>query len=137
MLYTEVLSGVWIGDVDLMYNKKFIQDNHIEVIINCTVTFKFPECPGIQTIRIPLSDTLWHNIDSLKQNKEKILQFIDSQIDKHNVLICCYDGKTLSSFIMSLYLIHYGEITKDRVKQIILSKNPAVSMDWDISLLDL
>ena len=24
MLYTEILSGLWIGDVDLMYNKKFI-----------------------------------------------------------------------------------------------------------------
>ena len=24
MLYTEILSGLWVGDVDLMYNKKFI-----------------------------------------------------------------------------------------------------------------
>ena len=137
MLYTEILSGVWIGDIDVMYNKKFLQDNHITVIINCTINFKFSDSPGIQNIRIPLSDNLWNNIELLRQHKDNILQFIDSHIDKHNILLCCYDGKTLSPFIMSLYLIHYGEITKDRVKQIILSKNPLVSMDWDTSLLDL
>ena len=33
MLYTEVISGLWIGDVPIMYNKKFIEDNQIKLII--------------------------------------------------------------------------------------------------------
>ena len=41
MLYTEILSGLWIGDIDLMYNKKFIDDNQIQVIINCTMDYQF------------------------------------------------------------------------------------------------
>ena len=43
MLYTEVLSGLWIGDIDIMYNKKFIEDNQIKLIINCTIDYKFSE----------------------------------------------------------------------------------------------
>ena len=31
----------------------------------------------------------------------------------------------------------YGGITKDKIKQIILSKNTNISMDYDLGLLDL
>ena len=73
MLYTEILSGLWIGDVDLMYNKKFIGDNQIEVIINCTMDYQFSEIQGITNIRIPLPHNLYNSLDTLRQNKHKIL----------------------------------------------------------------
>ena len=50
MLYAEIISGLWIGDVDMMYNKKFIQDNQISIIINCTTNFKFSDIIG----RLPI-----------------------------------------------------------------------------------
>ena len=137
MLYTEVLSGLWIGDIDIMYNKKFLQDNQIQVIINCTCHYKFTDLPSIQNIRLPLSDNLYNSIDTIKQNKDRILQFIDSQLESNNVLICCQAGTYISPFIISLYLIQYGDIQKNEVRKIIQSKNEAVSMDFDLSLLDL
>ena len=118
-------------------NKKFIEDNQISMVFNCTSTYKFSEYAGVQNIRIPLSDNLYHNLDQLRIHKNKILTSIDDALDSHNVLICCYDGKTLSPFLISLYLMKYGDIPKDKVKQIILSKNTNISMDYDISLLDL
>ena len=51
MLYTEILSGLWIGDIDIMYNKKFITDNNITIILNCTTTYKFSDYQNIQNIR--------------------------------------------------------------------------------------
>ena len=137
MLYTEVLSGLWIGDIDIMYNKKFVEDNQIKVIINCTIDYKFSEHVGVQNVRIPLPNNLYNSIDTLRQNKDKILTFIDSNLENNHILICCVDGTTISPFIASLYLVKYGEIEKTEIKKIIQSKNEAVSMDFDLSLLDL
>ena len=137
MLYTEVLSGLWICDIDIMYNKKFIEDNQIKLIINCTIDYKFSEHKDVQNVRIPLPNNLYNSIDTIKQNKDKILTFIDSNLENNHILICCVDGTTISPFIASLYLIKYGEIDKSEIKKIIQSKNQAVSMDFDLSLLDL
>lgn len=137
MLYTEVLSGLWIGDIDIMYNKKFIEDNQIKLIINCTIDYKFSEHKDVQNIRIPLPNNLYNSLDTLRQNKDKILNFIDSNLENHHILICCVDGIIISPFIVSLYLVKYGEIDKSEIKKIIQSKNQAVSMDFDLSLLDL
>ena len=137
MVYVEIISGLWIGNVDMMYNKKFLQDNQITLIINCTHNFKFSDLPNIKNIRIPLSDILLHNIDQLRKHKDKILTFIDTSLEQHNMLLCCYDGITNSPFIVSLYLITYGSIAKDNIKKIIQSKSTEISMDYDLSLLDL
>jgi len=137
MLYVEILSGLWIGDIDMIYNKKFLQDNNITVIINCTINYQFNDLSDIKNIRVPLSDNLWNNIDTLRNNKDKILTFIDESLENNNILIACYDGKTLSPFIISLYLIEYGNISKDEIKKIIQSKNTQISMDYELSLLDL
>jgi protein-tyrosine phosphatase len=137
MLYVEIISGLWIGNIDVMYNKEFINDNNINVILNCTTNYKFSDNTDTKNIRIPLSDNLYHNIDTLRQNKDKILTFIDDALNDSNILLCCYDGKTLSPFIISLYLIKYGGVTKDQIKKIIQSKNTEISMDYDLELLDL
>jgi len=137
MLYTEVISGLWIGDIDMMYNKQFIADNAITIILNCTINYKFPDNPNVQNVRIPLSDNLYHNMDTLRKSKDKILSYIDASLNDHTILMACYDGKTLSPFLVSLYLIKYGGITKDKIKRIIQSKNTLVSMDYDLELLDL
>ena len=134
MVYTEVLSGVWIGNIDMMYNKQFLTDNQIEVIINCTIEFKFPEL-NIQKYRIPISDNINDAVNIIKNNKNKILELIDQVISESNVLICCYDGQLISPFLISIYLIHYGDISYEQVKQILSSKNNQLSMDVDSSLL--
>ena len=138
MLYTEVLSGLWIGDIDMIYNKNFLEDNQIKVIINCTYEHPFSEVTkDIQNIRIPLPNNIYNCIDILRQNKDKILEFINSQLEFNHILICCQDGTCISPFIVSLYLIHYGNIQKSEVRKMIQSKNQAVSMDYDLNLLDL
>ena len=137
MLYTEVISGLWIGDIDMMYNKQFIADNAITIILNCTINYKFPDNPNVQNVRIPLSDNLYHNMDTLRKSKDKILSYIDTSLNDHTILIACYDGITLSPLLVSLYLIKYGGIARDKIKKIIQSKNTQISMDYDLELLDL
>lgn len=138
MLYTEIISGLWIGDIDIMYNKKFILDNQIKTIINCTMDHAFSNTiDTTQNIRIPLANNLYNSLDILRQNKSKILEFIKNKLDDGHVLICCLDGTIMSPFVASLYLIHYGQLPKSEVRKIIQSKNEAVSMEFDLNLLDL
>ena len=136
MFYCELLSGIWIGDIDILSNKKFIQDNDITIVLNCTQLFDFPNLDSIQKIRLPFSsipnsDT---DIHLLKQNKQKIIQFIDDNINDHNILICCYDGKSISPFIVALYIAEKSKINKSSIYNILLTKNSNLSLWCDLDI---
>ena len=137
MIYTEIISGLWIGDIQSMSTKQFLQDQSITYILNCCQGIAIPEVEGIQVSCLGLSDQLIHNMRFFKQHHQQLLSHIHSLLDDHNVLIGCYDGQTLSTYLACLYLVRYGSIQSRDVKSIILSKNTQLSMDYDISLLHL
>ena len=43
----------------------------------------------------------------INENKDKILSIIKENID-NNILICCYNGKSISPFIVSLFIEKYS-----------------------------
>ena len=122
---TELLSGLWIGGINDSLNKDFIRDNRITILINCTLDYGFIDTIKTKKIRIPLSDNLTPEKDLLllRNNKEKILDYIFTNIEKDNILIFCYDGIKISPLIVALFLIRYGGISKDDVRSILRSKN--------------
>ena len=136
MFTCELISGLWIGDTDILNSNQFINDNNITIILNCTQLFDFPTNNNIQKIRLPFSSN--HNSDTdlqlLRQNKNKIIEFIDDNIDNHNILICCYDGKTISPFIVSLFIAEKSNIDKKSIYNILLTKDSSLSLWYDLSL---
>ena len=84
----ELLSGLWIGDTDILNSKKFMTDNHIDIILNCTQLFDFPDL-DLQKIRLPFSNDKNSDTDLmlLRQNKNIILSFINDNINDKNILI--------------------------------------------------
>ena len=136
MFYCELLSGIWIGDTDILVNKSFIEDNNISIILNCTQLYNFPEKEGIQKIRLPFSPVRESNSDIflLRENKDKIMKFIRDNYDHKNILICCYDGKTLSAFIVALFIATYSKIDKNSIYDILLTKCEDLNLWCDISL---
>ena len=137
MFYCELLSGIWIGDIDILSNKKFIQDNDITIVLNCTQLFDFPDIDTLRKIRLPFSPVQKNdNIFLLKQNYHKIVDFIHNSIDTNNILICCYDGKSISPFIIALYILKYSTIEKSSIYNILLSKNSLLSLWCDIELFN-
>ncbi len=137
MIYTEIVSGLWVGDIQAMSTKQFLHDQSITYILNCCQGIPIPEVEGIQVSCLGLSDQLIHNMRFFKQHHQQLLNHIHGLLDDHNVLIGCYDGQTLSTYLVCLYLLRYGSIQPRDVKSIILSKNPQLSMDYDISLFQL
>jgi len=135
-MYTnELLSGLWIGDTDILNSKKFMTDNHIDIILNCTQLFDFPDL-DLQKIRLPFSNDKNSDTDLmlLRQNKDKILSFINDNINDKNILIVCYDGKSISPFIVYLYIAEYSKIDKKSIYNIMLTKDSNLSLWFDLSL---
>ena len=136
-MYTnELLSGLWIGDTDILNSKKFMTDNQIDIIFNCTQLFDFPDLENIQKVRLPFSNNKNSDTDLtlLRQNKNKILSFINDNIDNKNILIVCYDGKSISPFIIFLYIAEYSKIDKRSIHNIMLTKDSNLSLWYDLSL---
>ena len=136
-MYTnELLSGLWIGDTDILNSKKFMTDNQIDIIFNCTQLFDFPDLENIQKIRLPFSNNKNSDTDLtlLRQNKNKILSFINDNINDKNILIVCYDGKSISPFLVYLYIAEYSKIDKRSIYNIMLTKDSNLSLWCDLSL---
>jgi hypothetical protein len=136
-MLTEIISGIWIGDMYDMYNAQFYKDNLIDIVINCTRDQGFLDIPDLQKLRIPLSLNMDPNNDiyMLNTNKRKIMDFIHSNVESNNnILIFCYNGLTISPLIVALYMIEYGGISKDNIRDILRSKNEKIALDYDLSV---
>tara|TARA_B100001094_G_scaffold5855_1_gene5223 strand:+ start:1768 stop:2187 length:420 start_codon:yes stop_codon:yes gene_type:complete len=135
MYANELISGLWIGDTDILNSKKFMTDNQIDIIFNCTQIFDFPDF-DIQKVRLPFSNDKNSDTDLmlLRQNKDKILSFINDNITEKNILIVCYDGKSISPFLVYLYIAEYSKIDKRSIYNIMLTKDSNLSLWYDLSL---
>ena len=135
MYVNELLSGLWIGDSSILNSKKFMEENCIDIILNCTQIFDFPDL-DIQKIRLPFSNDKNSDTDLmlLRQNKDKILSFIDDNITDKNILIVCYDGKSISPFLVALYIAEYSKVYKKSIYNILLTKDSSLSLWFDLSL---
>lgn len=136
MFYCELLSGLWIGDTDILNNEKFIKDNNISIILNCTQMFEFPKIEEIKKIRLPFSPIRESDKDIylLRENYKKVVNFISENLDINNILICCYDGKSISPFLVALYIASKSEIKKESIYEILLTKDKNLDLWCDLSV---
>ena len=95
----------------------------------------FLDLPKLQKVRIPLSDKLepYRDIQLLKNNMDKILNFIHENIEEENIFIFCYNGLTVSPLICALYMIKKGNMSKDIIRDVLRSKNKGICLDFDLS----
>ena len=93
---TEILSGLWIGDVNDIYKTEFYKDNNINIAINCTKDQGFLNLESLKKVRLPLSNVLDMNNDMymLQEKQQEIINFIHNSILLF--FIYCYNGITVS-----------------------------------------
>ena len=133
---TELLSGLWIGSINDIYNSDFYKDNNINIVINCTIDQGFLNIDTTNKIRIPLSNKPDINSDIyvLSQKIDKILDFVNKSLEEKNIFIYCYNGISISPLIVALYMVKYGNISKDIIRDVLKSKNPNICLDYDLSI---
>ena len=64
--------------------------------------------------------------------KKKIVDFIYDNISENNIFICCYNGITISPLIVALFMIEYGKISLDEIRDIIQSKCAPALLNIDL-----
>ena len=70
----------------------------------------------------------------LREKMNQILDFIHENIEDNNILIFCYNGLSISPLIIANYMIKYGNISKDNIRDILRSKNENICLDFDLSM---
>jgi len=134
MLYAEIVSGLWIGDAEVMNHPTFLRDQGIGVLMNCTDIYDFPsyEC---QKVRIPLPSNQSNEtkVALLHANYKQITALISEHLVDHNILICCTDGTCISPLLVALYLKEYGNLPVSSIYEIMLTKDPRLSLWCDLA----
>ena len=135
-MVTEIISGIWIGDLNDAFNEEFYNDNLITIAINCTIDQGFLDLPKMKKVRVPLTDRLDPNRDItlLRNNMDKILNFIHEKIEEENIFIYCYNGLTVSALLCALYMMKKGDISIEFIHDILRSKNKDICLDFDLSM---
>ena len=133
---TEILSGLWIGNVNDIYNKEFYVDNNINIVINCTKDQAFLDLEGLKKIRIPLSNNIQNDMYLLSIKKDDIVDFVHKSLEEKNIFIYCHNGLTNSALIVALYMIKYGNISKDNIRAILRSKNNNILLEYDLGIFN-
>ena len=124
---TEIISGLWFGDIDSLKNPNFFKNNDINIIINLTdCNFKIDK--KVSYINVPLST---YNIYSMKNVIGKITENIHNNIELNNIYVYCLNGITISPLVCSLYLLKYGKLNKYDIPPILKSKNDQVLINID------
>ena len=133
---TEILSGLWIGNVNDIYNKEFYVDNNINIVINCTKDQAFLDLEGLKKVRIPLSNNIQNDMYLLSIKKDDIVDFVHKSLEEKNIFIYCHNGLTNSALIVALYMIKYGNISKDNIRAILRSKNNNILLEYDLGIFN-
>ena len=124
---TEIISGLWFGDIDSLKNPNFFIDNDINIIINLTdCNYKIDK--KVSYINVPLSS---YNIYSMKNVIDKIIENIHNNIELNNIYVYCINGITISPLVCSLYLLKFGKLNKYDIPPILKSKNDQVLINID------
>ena len=98
---TEIISGLWFGDIDSLKNPNFFTDNDINIIINLTdCNYKIDK--KVSYINVPLSS---YNIYSMKNVIDKIIENIHNNIELNNIYVYCINGIKISQLVCSLFLL--------------------------------
>ena len=137
-MLTEYLQGIYVSDINTAFDKTIYQKYNIDIVINCTLDFGFIDL-NVKKIRIPLSNDLNYHTDIklLNQNLNKILSFINDNFIEYNILLCCYDGLTISPIIVGLFISKYGKIPINQIKNILKSKNKDIIIELDLSIFNI
>lgn len=133
-MFYEIIHGIYISDIDSSRDIHLYNRYNITIVMNCTQTGLFVDL-DIKKSRIPLSQDMnvHTDIDLLRRNMTKIVDYIYNNFIDHNILITCYDGLTISPLIVAFFLNKYGNIPLHEVKSVLKSKHSSIRIDYDLN----
>lgn len=127
----EIIPLLWIGDKDDAYDINFIQDNNIDIVINCTSEIPYPKWykdgDNIKYLRYPFRDNPNQNGYNDNHQMFEELNNITDYIHEHllqlkSILVHCHLGKQRSPTVIAGYLMRFGKMDLNNAMQCLEQK---------------
>jgi protein-tyrosine phosphatase len=109
MSATEMLPNLWITDVKMALNQRFLRDNQIEVAINCTKDRPFSSKEGLVCHRLPINDTgQYHDTVNLYQYLPKITSVLGKYYyQRQPIIVYCEDGRQRAPTVIAAFIMRF------------------------------
>ena len=121
--YNKINENLYIGDYLSALDSKFLEDNKINVVVNCSKNLDFTNI-NIIKYRVFLNDDMQYSTVMLMVNYlKKLSPILNRHIEKgEKILIHCRCGMQRSATILAALLMYRYKITKWQAIKIIKSK---------------
>ena len=133
----EIIPNLWIGDINSANDTKFLCENNVTVIINCTVKYGWCKLPyPVTRIRVPINDRgIQEDFDMMYTYMNKVIPVIYLYLSAgRTVLIHCYAGRHRSVCIVLGFIMKYAEMDLQEAIDALQNKWPRVGMNFLHSL---
>lgn len=125
-MITEIINGIYIGDIDSFLDKDIYKLYNIDIVINLTTQYQFLD-NNTNKIKYPII-----NFTDYLYKYKKLIQFIYSKFINYNILLC--SDEQYHILTAALFLIDYGNIPEYDVKSVLTNKNDKLVLDYDLSV---
>ena len=117
-----IIPGLWLGNSKASMDEKFLRENNITVIFNCTKDLPFHSYIR-KRYRVPIDDNLRHEeIRNLDLWSFETIYKLTKEHKNGSVLVHCYAGMQRSAAVVAMFLIANYNMKKDEVVEYIRSK---------------
>lgn len=146
---SEIIPGLWLGDMRSASDKHFLKSNSIHTIINCSKDIKFIDYSqwglNIKKIKIKIPYISMSNDREISKINKIFYKYLDNTLSflyeslkqkNENVLVYCKTGNNVSVAFIIAYLIMYGKINKSNAYKCVRSKRKDIPKKniFDIAL---
>ena len=134
--YNLVSNRVFVGSVKSATNYKFLKDNNISLIVNCT-TKSSKKLPNIKYIRIPVHDPgprckiTQKDLAIMAQALPHVVEIIYNELlNGGTVLIHCHAGVQRSAIVAAAFILKYHRkknnsmLTVKEAAEIVVNRRP-------------
>ncbi len=120
-----IVPRLWLGNKNAAADEKFLKDNNITVVFNCTKTLPFHESVK-HKFRLPVDDNLQpEEIQNMQDwAPEAVLRVVQAYKSGQSILIHCHAGMQRSAALMAMSLVAMTRQPSDSVMSYIRSKRP-------------
>jgi protein-tyrosine phosphatase len=124
----QIMPRLWLGNFNSSQDTKFIRNNKIGVIINCTKDLPFLKLDYVHKYRVPVNDDLRRTeITNMARLLDNILPIIEYHYQKQTpILIHCAAGIQRSAIITLCFICIHTMCDPKTALNRIVSKRPYV-----------
>ena len=119
-----ILPGLWLGNKAASMDEKFLRENNINCVFNCTKDLPFNSFPK-RKYRVPVDDNLEREeIRNMELWSYEIVYKLTKELKQGSVLVHCYAGMQRSAAVVAMYLIANYRMKNDNAVAFIKRKRP-------------